>query len=82
MDSGQKERIRKILEQDKRTIREMREFLGVNSQAAKMRKYLMQAEFSLLVAIDEIKNIGKKEDPQEEKQDGEEKVLSHTDKNE
>lgn len=67
MDSGQKERMRKILEQNKRTIREMREFLEVNSQAAKMRKYLMEAEFNLLVAIDEIKSIGKKRESQEEK---------------
>lgn len=82
MDSGQKEKLKKSLEHNRTSVKSIRGFLLDIGQWGEVRKHLMQAELNLLIAIDEIKNIGEKEEPREEKQDGKEKILSHTDKDE
>jgi len=62
MDRGQKIKIRKSIEHDKTNIKSIRGFLSGIGQTEKVRKHLMQAEFNLLFAANELKSVGEKEE--------------------
>lgn len=73
MNEQQQKQIEKVLEQSKDNIKAIREALIGVSQSEEARKQLMQTEFDMIHAINEVKLIwGKKEDVEEK-----EEILPH-----
>jgi hypothetical protein len=82
MDDNIRERMRRSLDANKENIQNIREALQGVTQSGEATKYLVQAEFSIISAIHEIKWMGSKEENNKEengKDKNEEEILSHTD---